>query len=385
MGIRFEFFEAGCGDSIWITTDEGVNILIDGGFSSTYRDKIKPKIEELRANNKKLDLVVLTHYDVDHIGGISKLIEEESKYKSDTIIKEIWFNAFEDVTFPIKDDKEDNFSPINQLKHNKTGAKQQKKFEKFIADIKPYVEYRNLIDLMSIDKITKPIEKENMVLLSPYTDRAYKSNKDIKITLLSPNNKKLNLCQRLDYEKKKTGNKKRDWDKNFRELLEDEILYKENHPNPQDFLDTSKANGTSIAFILEYKGKKYLFLGDAHIDLVVDSLNKLYTPDEPLVVDFVKLSHHGSIRNINKDFLSLIRTNQFVILANGNKSHWHPDKETLVMIIDYYRDYSKKISFIFNHELQSIFKDAFPLFKDNELKENNINKDSFEFHYKRFL
>ena len=104
-----------------------------------------------------------------------------------------------------------------------------------------------------------------------------------------------------------------------------------------------------------------------------------------LVVDFVKLSHHGSIRNINLDFLSLIRTNQYVILANGNKSYWHPNKETLVMIIDYHRAYNKKISFIFNHEVQSIFKDAFPLFKSNEIKENNINKDGFELIYKRFL
>jgi len=309
MGIRFEFLKANNGDCIWITIDESINILIDGGFTTTYTNKIKPKVEELRKNNQKLDLVILTHYDSDHIGGISKLIEAESKYKSKTIIKEIWFNAFEYATFPIKD--EESLFSTNQTKH-KTGAKQEKKFEEFIKDIKPYIEYQ---DLISIDKIKKPIEKDNMVILSPYTDKNYKSSKDIKITLLSPNNDKLNDCKDKDYDKKKTGdNKKSDWDKSFIYLL-NEIEYKENHPNPQDFLDKSKANGSSIAFILEYNNKKYLFLGDAHIDLIVESLKKIYTSSNPLIVEFVKLSHHGSKANINREFLSLIKTDQFIILG----------------------------------------------------------------------
>jgi len=380
MSIEFEFFKANNGDCIWITIDKSINILIDGGFTTTYTNKIKSKVEELRENNQKLDLVVLTHYDSDHIGGISKLIEEESKYKSKTIIKEIWFNAFEYATFPIKDE-EDDLSSTNQIKHQ-TGAKQQKKFEDFIQDIKPYIEYRCLI---SIDKIKKPIEKDNMVILSPYTDKNYQLNKDIKITILSPNNFKLNDCKKKDYEKKLTGKKERDWDRSFTDLIENEIEYKQNHPNPQDFLDDSKTNGSSIAFILECIGKKYLFLGDAHIDLIVDSLKKLYSQKNPLILDFVKLSHHGSKNNINKEFLSLIKTNQFIFLANGNKSHWHPDKETLVMILDYYKNSNEKIKLIFNHRVEDIFKDSFPLFKDKELKANNISPDSFELIYQTKL
>jgi len=355
MSIRFEFLKAGNGDCIWITIDKEINILIDGGFTTTYTNEIKPKIEKLRRSNKKLDLVVLTHYDADHIGGISKLIQEESKYKSDTVIKEIWFNAFENAIFPINDEDE-NLSLDSQTKH-KTGAKQQKKFEEFISDIRPYIKYRR--DLLSIDKIKEPIETDTMVLLSPYTNKAYKSNKNIKITLLSPNNDKLNLCQKLDYEKKKTakGTKERDWDDNYSVLLE-KIRKKDNARNPNRHLDKSRPNGTSIAFILEYKNKeKYLFLGDAHIDLVVESLEKIYTPLNPLIVEFVKLSHHGSKENINKSFLDIVKTDKFIILANGNKSHWHPDKETLVRIIEYYKNSNRKINFCFNHHIKEIFED----------------------------
>ena len=392
MGIRFEFLDAGNGDCIWITTDEGVNILIDGGWKYTHDkklkkkkdrldiDDIKTKVKKLRKNNQKLDLVILTHYDDDHILGISKLIEEEKKYKSETIIKEIWFNAFENATFPIKK-KKNISSSDNQIKH-KTGAKKQKEFEEFIADIKPYIDYG---DLISIDEIKEPIEKENMVLLSPYTDKTYNSNRDIKITLLSPNNDKLNDCKYSDYEKNKTGKKKkeRDWDKSFTDLLKN-IENNEKHPNPMSYLDSSVKNGSSIAFILEYKNKKYLFLGDAHIDLISTSLVKLgfNETNNPLVVEFIKLSHHGSKANINREFLSLVQTNKFVILANGNESHWHPNKETLVLILDCYRNNDKKINFIFNYEVKKIFQDAYPIFNKKELEENGISENSFKLIYK---
>ena len=401
MGIKFEFLDAGNGDCIWISTDEGVNILIDGGFNYTYDKKlssdkknservdIKTKIKNF-SDNEKLDLVVLTHYDSDHILGLSKLIADESKKKSNTVIKELWFNAFENAKFPLEEEEESNISS-NQMKHQ-TSEIQQKNFEKFIQDIKDYIEYNSL---MSIDKIKEPIEKENIVLLSPYTDKDYQSIKDITVTLLSPNNEKLNKLKEK-YDKKfqtADSDKKYDWD-NSTDFLLKRIQNKEKSRKPKRFLDKAEANGSSIAFILEYKNKKkYLFLADAHIDLIIESLKELgYDKDNPLVVDFVKLSHHGSRENINNEFLSLVQTKQFIILANGSEAHWHPDKETLVRIIDYSKNDSGKISFIFNHEIDDIFYnhedtlgDDFKLFEDDEFDNNNISSDSFELIYKNEL
>jgi len=407
MGIKFEFLDAGNGDCIWITTDEGINILIDGGFKYTYDKKLasaeKKKIDENKPERvdlktkienldktKKLDLVVLTHYDSDHILGLSKLIEDESKKESNTVIKELWFNAFENAKFPLEDDSEETNQLSSPMKHQ-TSELQQQNFEKFIEDLKEHIEYSNLI---SIDKIKKPVvDKEKMVLLSPYTDKNYKSDKDIKITLLSPNNDKLNKLKEKYNKKFQTTDKKYDWDKSI-DFLVNEIKKKETSINPKRFLDTAEANGSSIAFILEYKNvQKYLFLADSHIDLIVDSLRELgYDKDNPLLVEFVKLSHHGSRENINNEFLSLIKTKQFIILANGSEAHWHPDKETLVRILDYYKNDNEKISFIFNHEINDIFykhedvlgKD-FKLFKDNEFENNDISPNDFEFIYKNTL
>ena len=65
-------------------------------------------------------------------------------------------------------------------------------------------------------------------------------------------------------------------------------------------------NGSSIAFILESDNKKYIFLGDAHPSVVIDSLKSIgTTKSNPLEVELLKVSHHSSSYNTNEELLSL--------------------------------------------------------------------------------
>ena len=77
MGIRFELFEAGCGDSILVTIDDKYNILIDGGLVKTYTKKIRPRL----LNIDNLDLIVLTHVHNDHICGLISLLRDNKQRK----------------------------------------------------------------------------------------------------------------------------------------------------------------------------------------------------------------------------------------------------------------------------------------------------------------
>ncbi len=75
------FFDIGQGDSIYIEMDRGRQVLIDGGPSSDILEKLS---EEMPFYDRKIELVVLTHPDHDHLFG---LIEVLKNYEVESILQ----------------------------------------------------------------------------------------------------------------------------------------------------------------------------------------------------------------------------------------------------------------------------------------------------------
>jgi len=303
VAIKFQFLEAGSGDSIFISTEQ-TNVLIDGGTSSNSKNLIKI----CKREKKIFDIVILTHYDDDHIGGILGLLKNQ-KSESNIFIKEVWSNSYDETIKP-------------EIKSNETSITQQNKLLQLMANLKHKVNFKNNF---SVDN-----------------QRHFK-HQDLKFILLSPNNKKLTSAK-YEIEKYEKDNLtaniiqtySKDYKKSILELQDIEFVE-----------DKSVPNGSSIAFILVYKEKNYLFLGDAHISLIVDELKKLHNKLHNF--EFIKLSHHGSKHNITKEFIQLTTTKNYVILTNGER-HGHPDKETLSKILVHRNNKNDKINFIVNYE-----------------------------------
>lgn len=66
------FLDVGQGDSVLIKTPFGQNILIDGGPGSKVINELN---EELAWFDRFIDLVIVTHPDNDHIGGLIPVLE----------------------------------------------------------------------------------------------------------------------------------------------------------------------------------------------------------------------------------------------------------------------------------------------------------------------
>jgi len=71
--MKVHFIDVGQGDSILIETPEGKNILIDGGRPE-YGEKVVSYLGEQKI--KKLDLIIATHPDFDHIGGLVEVMKK---------------------------------------------------------------------------------------------------------------------------------------------------------------------------------------------------------------------------------------------------------------------------------------------------------------------
>jgi hypothetical protein len=95
--------------------------------------------------------------------------------------------------------------------------------------------------------------------------------------------------------------------------------------------DTTVPNGSSIACLLEFKGKSALLLGDAHPGLVLASLKRL-SPHAPFQTDCVKVSHHGSKANTSPALAAHLKSPTWIFSSNGATTK-HPNAEAVARIL----------------------------------------------------
>ena len=70
--LEVVFFDVGQGDSIFIETPSGFQVLIDGGPDLTVLEKLG---EEMSFYDRTIDLLILTHPDRDHLFGLLEVLK----------------------------------------------------------------------------------------------------------------------------------------------------------------------------------------------------------------------------------------------------------------------------------------------------------------------
>lgn len=313
--MKIKFLKAFNGDSILISfleNDKPRNILIDGGVGDTYKNTSNVKgdlytvIEKIRKDDQHIDLLVLTHFDDDHIGGILRWLNKDKE--ASKLIKKVWFNSGKEIAkkFESDENKDLDIEIIDGADDFHTSPKQGIKFEKYLRD-------NNLWD----GEIIKQGSEYGLF--------------GLKFKVLSPNNERLAELLKL-YEKQKdyfTSGDEYDFQTSLKDFIDEE-----NQSSFKFKEDRSVANGSSIAFLMEYENKNFLFLADAHPYVVIEGLKKFdYNKDNPINVELMKVSHHGSTYNTNKQLLEIVKTNNYIISSNATK-HGLPNKRTIARIIN---------------------------------------------------
>ncbi len=224
------YLDVGQGDSILIVTkNRKSSILIDTGGKIKYKeeewkkqkkeyniatDSIIPFLRSLGIN--KLDYLILSHGDYDHMGEGINLIE---KFK----VKKVIFNCGE----------------FNNLERNLIKKLNKKK-----------IPYYSCINELNID------------------------------------NNKLYFLNNKDY---------------------------------------NNENDNSSVIYTELNNHKFLFMGDAGINVEEDLIEKYNLKD----IDVLKVGHHGSKTSSNKNFIDLINPKYSIISVGKNNRYGHPNKSVL--------------------------------------------------------
>lgn len=82
MTVRY--FDVGKADSMLITTPQGARILIDAGTNKNGKELAKRFTQE---GIDHLDMMIITHYDKDHVGGADRILGD---IKVDTVVMPIY-------------------------------------------------------------------------------------------------------------------------------------------------------------------------------------------------------------------------------------------------------------------------------------------------------
>lgn len=312
MATTIRLLAASYGDSILVTHSSGgstFNLLIDGGPAKTFgigsgRQRLGPlriALDEIKGKGQCVDLVILTHIDSDHIQGLINAFKTKG-YLSN-LAKRVWLNASSNISNYLNEAEiPENVIPFSTGDSPETSVREGKTFEQILS----------VLDCW---------RREIIVAGQVITEGPF------KFTILSPTDKNLRKLQCIWPDESfsaDTAGKRNDYQQSITDLLENDAFSK----------DKSPANGSSIAFILEIEQKKILFLGDSYACVIVESLENLgHTKENKLLVDYVKLSHHGSSRNTSVEMLDLIECRSYLISTDGTR-HGHPHKRTLARILD---------------------------------------------------
>ena len=368
--IEIEVLPANEGDCILIkAVKEDIHILIDGGTAETYRNYLRARLNQLRNEGKKIDLLIVTHIDNDHIGGIIELLKENGTNTNPKIIRidNIWHNSYRHL----------------QIKKKQVLGKAEKNIlDKIIYNGEVSLNYssgnNSAISARQGTTLAGLIFQGGYHWNEQFDEQAvmnngiyYQFGKECFVTVLKPN---ISDLERLGNKWKRDLKKSKysfvfSEDKIFDDAFEyyfrcmptdvkgnyEKISYSNQNIQEKTIeeisgepvsIDNSVTNRSSISIIIKYKNRKLLFLADNIADGILE-----YISPEDRAFSLVKLPHHGSVNNISNKFIECIESDTYVVSTSSEK-YDHPDIETLAKIACKGTEYVKRI--YFNYKIDKV-------------------------------
>lgn len=360
--IKIKLIPAGYGMSILVSVGgvHPINILIDGGTSNSYSNGLKKEVDNIIALNEKINLVVCTHIDHDHISGLTKLLMDGYG----THIEKIWYNGF----LQIIDEKY-----YNQVENKKT-IDDTRLLNRFIQNSIILEDQHNIgiADALTFGALAIeqkiPINVETagkaICVKNEHSIVKYKLG-DVELIILGPTSECLRQ-QEIKWEREMIA-------KGFHFSVPDKIIHikafelmmeriimnyssesysisSRNHFEKyyDDLLDfdSSITNQSSISFILKYNEKSILFLGDSVIDKsLLERIEKAV--GKVFKFNAIQLPHHGSRYNITIDFIKRYIAEEYYILTDSTKFN-HPD---ICVLADIALLNKERKTFVFNYPI----------------------------------
>lgn len=342
------------------------SMLIDTGPMSCWESVLRPFLDDLCEKEKRIDVLLITHFDADHLGGALHLFKNK-KYSD--LVNQVWFNGPKQIVTPAS---------------SKAEPKDQQAF-RILQSIHehPMSAENGFISVQQAESLTTLLENQCKSVDSFVDGNAITSDTpsiqltpDFFIDFLLPNKSALEALKlRIQAEMNRAVRGASmahtvEGDAAFESVMLDEepledILERisdttldlkdiEKWANSSSTRDESITNISSIAICIRFCGRKFLFSGDADGEDLLNALKQWSKyHNEPLDFDVIKMPHHGAFRNCNK-LLDAVDGTYFLISTDGRK-YRHPDKETLAKIVQRSGNRTRFMLFNYDNDMFRLF------------------------------
>jgi hypothetical protein len=316
--LTIHLLPAARGDALWIEygpAGRPHRVLIDGGIASTS-GVLRGRIEALPVRDRCFDLLVITHIDLDHIAGVLALLRDPPQGLR---FRDVWFNGWAQL-----------LAAEGLADDGILGAKLGESVSaRLRASGHPWNEAFGGGPVGIPDGVS-PLPRRELV-------------GGLAITLLSPTYRRLRQLRPVWAREVERAH-----------LLPGQagrVLEGLGHPEEADVGllggrldvdalaaspfrdDPSPANGSSIAVLAEYDGRRCLLAGDAYAsDLALAQGQVVGDLGDRLPTDAVKLSHHGGRKNSSRALLALLDCPRYLFSTDGS-AYGHPHAETVARTI----------------------------------------------------
>jgi hypothetical protein len=342
--LRLEALPAGNGDCLWLEWGNPSHphiALIDGGVADTatlIEGRIRRAMEHRKCDKLHIDLLIVTHIDNDHIGGILELLERD---EASVTFGDIWFNGDRQLS-------------------NLLGPAEGDRLSKLLAA-------RALPWNLAFNGGRAEIPDEGILPTISLCTASTES--EMKLTLLGPTSTRLNALASVWANA--IGGVEPDTQSN--------VLGRGDRWPPKlderEVLDDSVTNASSIIVLAEYRSWALLLSADALPQDLLVGIVRILRQRNPkrgaLRLDAIKIPHHGSARNLSRALLSRIDCRNYLISTDGSGSARHPDYQTLLRIIRY-SGQPPTLMFNYESERTAIWKkrprDISPPMQDYEVR-----------------
>ncbi len=325
--FTLEALQADFGDALLVRfgATPGRQILLDAGPTGIYPRSVRPRLVQLGAalddgEPLRLERVIVSHMDSDHITGIVDLFSEleddaASQMAAPFDVGGLWLNAFDLAALGV--DGPAALTAAVASVGEAVGMDVGPESEAVIATI-PQAR-----DLSGVAKVLKVAENADfpsgMAMATVGGPVVVDLDGDLTLTVIGPHQKRIDDLRAA-------------WDAFL--AAQAAKAPKKDVATAALAVDRSVYNLSSIIILAERKGRTMLLTGDGlGADILADLDVAGRLKDGAIHVDILKMPHHGSIRNVLKPahLLEQITADHYVFSANGKDGN--PDPATIERLV----------------------------------------------------